>query len=124
MEDTSTLFMVLAIIAAIILQIIMIVKFFQMASDIRQLRKVAFEDYQERHTPKWKLKDSPYADVKLPRYHMEGDMAVFDDGKHGWIYREFGTFSFIDNDEKQVFCNSETEAVRGLYHALTNHKPE
>lgn len=120
MEDTYTFFVVLGIIAAIVLQIIMIVKFFQMASDIRKLRNVAFEDYQEHHMPKWKSKDSPFSEVKLPRYTMEGDMVVFDDGKHGWIYREFGTFSFIDNDEQQVFCHTQAEAIRGLYHALSS----
>lgn len=122
MEDTSTFLMVLGIIAAIVLQIIMIVKFFQMASDIRKFRNVAFVDYQERHAPKWKSNQSPFAEVTLPRYTMEGDMVVFNDGKHGWIYREFGTFSFIGNDEQQVFCHSQTEAIRGLYQALSQKK--
>lgn len=124
MEDTSTFFMVLGIIAAIVLQIIMILKFFQMASDIRKLRNVAFEDYQEHHVPKWKSKDSPFSEVKLPRYTMDGDLVVFDDRKRGLIYREFGTFSFIDNDEQQVFCHSLNEAIRGLYQALSNREPE
>lgn len=119
MEDTTTFFIVLGCIAVVILQIIMIVKFFQMAADIRKLRDVAFVDYQEHHVPKWKSDNSPYADVKCPPYRMEGDMVIFDDEKRGWIYREFGTFSFIDNDETQVFCHSKNEAIRGLYKALS-----
>ncbi len=39
-----------------------------------------------------------------------------------YIIQEFGTFSFIDNDEIQVFCHSKKEAIRGLYHALSQQK--
>lgn len=123
MEDTTTLFIVLGCIAVVVLQIIMIAKFFQMAADIRNLRNVAFTDYQERHTPKWKSDNSPFSEVKVPPYVQgDGDVIFFEDGKQGIIYQEFGTFSFIDNDEIQVFCHSKKEAIRGLYHALSQQK--
>lgn len=123
MEDTTTFFIVLGCIAVVVLQIIMIVKFFQLAADIRSLRNVAFDEYQERHAPKWKPDDSPFSEIKVPSYAQgDGGVIAFDDGKHGHIIQEFGTFSFIDNDETQVFCHSKKEAIRGLYHALSQQK--
>ena len=117
MEDFTGL-IVLGAIVVVVLQIIMIVKFFQMASDIRNLRNLEFEKFKEQHVPKWELNDSPFADVEMPDYSLNGDLVTFDDGKRGWIYQEFGTFSFIDNEEQQVFCYSRKEAIRGLYHTL------
>ncbi|MCH5305081.1 MAG: hypothetical protein J1E79_01220 [Rikenella sp.] len=120
MEDTTTFFIVLGCIAVVVLQIIMIVKFFQMAADIRNLRNVAFNKYQEHHAPKWKPENSPFSEIKTPPFAWgDGGVIIFDDGKCGHIIQEFGTFSFLDNDNNQIFCHSKKEAIRGLYHTLS-----
>lgn len=128
METLTPVFMILIIIAAFVLQIILIVKFFQIAADVRIMKNLLSEQFKKEPSAEILTEAKPtgtlppYSEISTPPYHIDGNNVVFEDGVRGTIMEKFGAFSFEDLHGKRIYCKTQEEAIKGVYYTLTNPK--
>lgn len=126
MNDIIDFVSMLLSIGFLILMIILIVKFFQMAADVRVVKNLLAEQFKKEPSaeiqPETKPTGTlpPYSEISTPSYQIEGDCVIFDDGVRGNIMEKFGAFSFEGLQGKRIFCKTQEEAVKGLYYILTH----
>lgn len=123
LSDTMT---VLLSIGALILSILMVIKFFQIAANIRDVKTLLAEHFEKKPVSEALQEKSkeeimpPYSEITTPSYHIEEESVIFDDGIRGDIIEKFGAFSFEGLHGKRIFCKTQEEAVKGLYYTLTH----
>ncbi|WP_298061394.1 hypothetical protein [uncultured Rikenella sp.] len=125
MEAVGVIFILIAL-GLLVLQILMIVKFFQIAADVRGVKNLLAEQFKKEPLPETSPETRsegvlpPYSEISTPPYQVEGDNVVFEDGVYGTIMEKFGAFSFEGLQGKRIFCKTQEEAIKGLYHTLTH----
>lgn len=125
MEMRSS-FAIIVSLGALVLSIIIIIKFFQIATDLRGVKNLLAEQFKKEPLPETSPETRsegalpPYSEISTPSYQIEGDNVVFEDGVRGNIMEKFGAFSFEGMQGKRIFCKTQEEAVKGLYYTLTH----
>lgn len=128
METVGVIFVLVAL-GLLVLQILMIAKFFQIAADVRGMKDLLAEHYKKESETSQK-EDSivgtqpSYAEITIPSYQVDGECVTFEDGLRGNVLEKFGAFSFEDLQGKRIYCKTQEEAVKGLYYILTHHSAE
>lgn len=125
MEAVGVIFILIAL-GLLVLQILMIVKFFQIAVDMHSMKDLLVEHFRKGLSSETSPEINtavrilpPYTNITIPSYQIDGERVNFEDGMSGNIMEKFGAFSFEDMQGKRIFCKTQEEAVKGLYHTLT-----
>lgn len=104
-------------VGIVILQIIMIMKFFQIAADVREIKNIQLTrmtgNSKETETDK----------VSNPDYSLNGEDVTFPDGLTGKIkiYPGYSECSIITEDGYELLYNNKDYAIAALHDYLKNH---
>lgn len=103
------------ILAGVVLQIVIIAKFFEIASDLRELRK-HFVTKKEMTTITAHKTVAPNANI--PEYVYKDDVVVFADGLKGKL--SYGLMGYGIGGNR--YFGDKEEAVKALYEKLSKEK--
>lgn len=105
-------------IGIVILQIIMIAKFFQIAADVRDIKNI-----QSRRMTENTTKTDNISIDSNPNYSLNGEDVTFRDGLTGKIkiYPGYSECSIITEDGYELLYNNREYAITALHDYLKNH---
>ena len=114
----EALLVLIIAIGIVILQIIMIAKFFQIAADVRDIKNI-----QSRRMTENTTKTGNISIDSNPNYSLNGEDVTFRDGLTGKIkiYPGYSECSIITEDGYELLYNNREYAITALHDYLKNH---
>lgn len=122
--ETIVLISGLAGIIQLVVFIVLIVKFFQLTNDLREVKLFLFRSLKNSHkTLNHDLALENFEAIEeIPPFSIEGDNVIFSDGKKGKIRKYPIKCSFYDDMRKEIIYNNRQAAISALYIYLTTSK--
>lgn len=119
---------ILLVLAFLALQIAMVVKFFQMASDMRMSKDIQLQSYKLQLFGREKQEQANKAifGIDMPKCHLSntdnGTLLIFDDKHQGVIYYTHELYFYKDNSDC-IYFSTKDDAIKGLYLYLIHNHP-